>query len=582
MKAIYKSLLAAAAVTPLLTGCIEEALPTSGIVQSQLEASPEATSALLWAMPGHMLNTLTMGSSSYHFDWGYPSMMHIRDVMTDDMVVDYGGGYDWFASWSQNDYVLGENYLICQYPWNFFYEQVLTTNSLIGAIRRDTEDATAKYNLGAGLAYRALTYLDIARMYEVLPNSAQDGYSNDGKYIVGLTAPIITETTSEEQVRKNPRASHDEMFNFIMTDLQDAEKYMSEGTAAPNKTLPSLTAVYGLMARAYLWDASYYDEAYHGNNGPVGGEEETQSRSESEAFPPAAPAWSADPARATANYKKAAEYARKAIGRAGSPMTKDQWLSTTTGFNTIESSWILAMQYVSESAAVKTSLLNWTSFLSNEAQFGYAGAGAWVSIGAQYYNRINDRDFRKLAFVAPESSKLAGQESYVDDSFAENFSSYYSLKFRPGAGGAEDAATGAVVAIPLMRVEEMYFIEAEATAQVNPAEGNNLLNKFMQTYRYPTYKNLASTKEEIIDEIIFQKRIELWGEGLNFFDVKRLNLPVTRYYSDTNFEIGFNTFNTPDRPSWMNFVIVRQELDNNIGIQGMNTPSPYQNYPLIN
>ena len=125
-------------------------------------------------------------------------------------------------------------------------------------------------------------------------------------------------------------------------------------------------------------------------------------------------------------------------------------------------------------------------------------------------------------------------------------------------------------------------VTSRGAAQVNPAEGNNLLNKFMQTYRYPTYKNLASTKEEIIDEIIFQKRIELWGEGLNFFDVKRLNLPVTRYYSDTNFEIGFNTFNTPDRPSWMNFVIVRQELDNNIGIQGMNTPSPYQNYPLIN
>ena len=39
MKAKYKSLLALALTAPLLTGCLEEAIPTDGVIQSQLNAS---------------------------------------------------------------------------------------------------------------------------------------------------------------------------------------------------------------------------------------------------------------------------------------------------------------------------------------------------------------------------------------------------------------------------------------------------------------------------------------------------------------------------------------------------------------
>ena len=94
MKAIYKSLAAALVATPLLTGCIEESVPTTVITTEQLQSSPKAVEALVWAMTGHMNNILTLGSSSYHFDWGYPSMMHIRDVMTEDMYVPDAGGYN--------------------------------------------------------------------------------------------------------------------------------------------------------------------------------------------------------------------------------------------------------------------------------------------------------------------------------------------------------------------------------------------------------------------------------------------------------------------------------------------------------
>ena len=77
-----------------------------------------------------------------------------------------------------------------------------------------------------------------------------------------------------------------------------------------------------------------------------------------------------------------------------------------------------------------------------------------------------------------------------------------------------------------MRVEEMYFIEAEAAAHLNASEGKTLVEKFMQTYRYPEYSCSVSSSDDVVEEIVFQKRVELWGEGLTFFDIKRLNMSL--------------------------------------------------------
>ena len=82
-----------------------------------------------------------------------------------------------------------------------------------------------------------------------------------------------------------------------------------------------------------------------------------------------------------------------------------------------------------------------------------------------------------------------------------------------------------------MRVEEMYFIEAEAVAHTNAAKGKELLETFMKTYRYPKYTCKVSSTDDVVEEIVFQKRVELWGEGQTFFDIKRLNYSVTRVRS---------------------------------------------------
>ena len=175
---------------------------------------------------------------------------------------------------------------------------------------------------------------------------------------------------------------------------------------------------------------------------------------------------------------------------------------------------------------------------------------------------------------------MADRISYVDAAFAAEHLTdpYLTLKFRPGSGNMSDPAVGAVVAYPLMRVEEMYFIEAEAVAHTNAAQGKALLEKFMKTYRYATYASAATSPAAVEEEIIFQKRVELWGEGQSFFDIKRLNYSTTRWYDGTNFQPGLDTFNTNGRAAWMNFCIVRQEINNNKALEGFNNPDPSDLY----
>ena len=547
MKNKYKALMAAALVAPALltTGCIQEVFPNYEIVQEQLEGNAQATQALVMAMPGH-LNQYATVSSSAHYDWGKGSIMHLLDVMTADMSVVYSG-YNWFSTWSSVGIGLNDGYLATQFVWNFQTEQVLTTNNVIRTIDPATDNPDLMAYLGQGLTFRASTYLDMARMYEFLPNELLTGVNADGNDVTGYTVPIVTEKTTEEEARNNPRVTHEVMVKFIKSDLEEAIPLLKNGSARINKTVPSLAVCYGVLARLYLWDATYHEEGL-----PYAGE-----------------------GTAAELYAKAAEYAALAISTSGAtPMTQEQCLSTTNGFNDISvSSWLWGAQYTDEDNAVKTGILNWTSWMSNETDYGYASAGPFIMIGANVYRRINDRDFRKLMYIAPKGSALSGRETLIDPEMREVLPDYASLKFRPGAGNMSDYNVGSVVGYPLMRVEEMYFIQAEAVAHADPAAGLQLCTDFMKKYRYATYNSNASGVDAVVEEIVFQKRVELFGEGQAYFDYKRLNMGVDRTYTGTNFNFGQDTYYVIGRPWWMNFVITQQESDSNKGVDKWNNPN---------
>ncbi len=544
MNKIFKSLIAGAVILPsvALTGCIEETFPTQSVTQDQLVNSPSAAESLAMGMPA-FLNTVFTVPGNRHSDFGYPSQMIIRDVMTADYCHAYSG-YDHFTSWSNNQ-SLGKDYIIAQQVWWYYSKLLQSANLAVAAVDPETTNLRSQHLLGCAHAFRAMTYLDMGRLYEFLPNDKTVGTVAgneyvDAKDVTGYTVPIVTASMTEAQARCNPRVTHAVLSAEILGDLDAAEKYIV-ASARTSKTMPDLACVYGLKARLYMWDE---------------------------------------------NYPKAREYARKAIDTfAGSPTTAEQWLDKATGFNTLSTpSWMWGGQYVTEDDAVQTSIINWTSWISNEFVSGYVSAGPYVQIGAELYNKINDADFRKLTFVAPEGSPLAGQENWIDQNklvneYGVELPAYASLKFKPNKANMESSDEGCASAYPLMRIEEMYLIEAEAAAQTAPAEGKALLENFMKTYRYSTYSFEGTSKEQVVDEIFLQKRIELFGEGLIFFDYKRLNKSVIRYYEGSNFSTD-RQFNTNGRPAWMNFVFVDQEAQGNKAFENFNNPDPSLLYDL--
>jgi starch-binding outer membrane protein, SusD/RagB family len=82
--------------------------------------------------------------------------------------------------------------------------------------------------------------------------------------------------------------------------------------------------------------------------------------------------------------------------------------------------------------------------------------------------------------------------------------------------------------VPLMRASEMWLIEAEADAHLgNNAAAARALYEVVKK-RDAAYIVSTKTGTALLNEILFQRRIELWGEGFRFYDLKRLNLPLDR------------------------------------------------------
>jgi hypothetical protein len=82
--------------------------------------------------------------------------------------------------------------------------------------------------------------------------------------------------------------------------------------------------------------------------------------------------------------------------------------------------------------------------------------------------------------------------------------------------------------VPLMRASEMYLIEAEAYAHLNNSGAATAALFQLAKKRDQAYTLSTATGPALLKEILVQRRVELWGEGFRFYDLKRLNLPLDR------------------------------------------------------
>jgi len=90
----------------------------------------------------------------------------------------------------------------------------------------------------------------------------------------------------------------------------------------------------------------------------------------------------------------------------------------------------------------------------------------------------------------------------------------------------------------MMRMGEMYLIEAEAKARQNKATAADVLLALQQN-RDPSAAPSGNTGQALIDEILWERRKELYGElGIDWLDAKRLQLPIDR--TTTNHPVPYD------------------------------------------
>ena len=386
---------------------------------------------------------------------------------------------------------------------------------------------------------RAMFYMDLARMY------ANTNYATDK---TAPTVPIVSEKTTPTEACNNPRATNEEIWNFIIDDLNKAEDLLS-GYIRPDKFTPDTTVVYGLKARAYL---------------------------EME------------------DWANAASYAKKAQN-GYTLLTKEQYLSKTDGFNTPNDAWMFAT--ANKASDPNIALNDADSCWGSQMIIEVSGSGCGYSsnyvgpkrIDKHLYSTIPDTDFRKMCFLSPDLDAMSNADAlvaladYTDDpagvlKTARTVSQRgtfecIEIKFRPKDGEHNDQYAAFTVAIPLMRVEEMYLIEAEATGMQagKQAEGIALLTAFAKTrdasYTYGNHNEAYynSSTSAFQNECWWQRRVELWGEGFATKDIKRLNKGIIRSYAGTIHNEDCK-WNIPNVPQWMTLCFVGTEANYNTAL----------------
>lgn len=173
-------------------------------------------------------------------------------------------------------------------------------------------------------------------------------------------------------------------------------------------------------------------------------------------------------------------------------------------------------------------------------------------INSVLYNAITATDIRKSLWD-PTGTNVAFPTPPGGARFP-----YMHRKFLSGGGSGSSIGD-----VPIMRVAEMYLIEAEAKARAGGQDAAAAAALFtLAKQRDPDYALSTNTGQALINEIMIQRRIELWGEGFRFYDLKRLNLPLDRTGTNHSAAVA-TTLSVPAGDKQWEFLIPRTELNTN-------------------
>lgn len=534
----YIKIFTLAALSLAVAACsMEDITPQAGTMTTEqlqdiFEKDPSRAEAQFSGMFTKMAKPRTVfPNSSRADDFGFIALLLSNDLEGADAIMP-DSNYNWFSvcgEYTSRTPSYANPYIRYAAPYNL----IADANSCIVQFASDPNKVAQSKVL------RAYAYMELAPFFQV-------------RYVDGKDlpcVPLVTEETTD--FANNPRATVGEIYDQIIKDLTEAITALSADgmPARTSKARIDVTVATALRARAYLMMAEYE--------------------------------------KALADATEAAKYYKPA---------SIEEVSHPSFYNINDHNWIWGYDMAATSAQINP-YCTCTSWMSSFCGNGYGAATqCYLYCNNLLYDKIPASDVRKgwwvdenlyspllegLSWTDPDGNTAVGAEipflTYEDKA---EFLPYSNVKF----GAYQVGTVLNEEDFPFIRVEEMLLIKAECQAGLNnPAAAEKELIDFVREYRDPLYDPKASGRS-IMDEIWFQRRLELWGEGFFVPDARRLNKPIVRTHGEgtsnqpDNFE-----FNIAADDPWLNMRFSDSETNTNAAIvdnEGGDAPKILQNSTL--
>ena len=194
----------------------------------------------------------------------------------------------------------------------------------------------------------------------------------------------------------------------------------------------------------------------------------------------------------------------------------------------------------------------WASFWSQMDQFlprGYAAGGAKKLIHNLLYDKIPKNDSRRQLWVNnTDYPDVAKQLKAGSPNTGVVMEDYDQLKFVAGTAEMEQDYC-------FIRVQDPILLEIEALVEQNNLGAAKMLLTEFAKKRNADFK-APETQAELREEVRFQRRIELWGEGTNWLDMKRWKMTIDRTVAGSQHFIKFKV--KTDEPKFYHMLPVSE------------------------
>ncbi len=528
-----KILMLALASMSLLSSCVDDADQSTYLTEQRRQEllGDDATGvidAAVTAMYNDMQDYYMTDINHNYF--GQKSFDYLTSLMGNDMVMTGRFGM------SLNHYnckYWAQSYAATANRWYEYYKCIDDANKILIALNNvDPEGESSlmqKYRAEA-LGFRGRAYLQLSYLYQqsyyVGCEDTEWGKGEHYDYSESKCVPIVTDKTEGDQ----PLSTVKQVMKQVTDDLEACYKiYENLGeikTAANTDFDGTVAAMY--LARAYMimhqWD-------------------------------------------------KALVYANAVCDNYPVLENENDLLQGFSSLNLTDV--VFGCDITADNASVYRS---WFSQMDAYGA-GYAAIGVWRAGYGPFVDKIADDDVRLKWFCCDRSTGVDIEGKRVTlqrDLQRKARCEYQSVKF---IGAGRDAVLANADAIRrggsapgwelgdyiYLRSEEAYFMKMEILAHKNDLQGAKELLEQVMVTRQPSYEYKGDmTTQALIKEINFQKRVEFWGEGIEFLDNRRLNIPLDRTSEDPhNNHYSGSRFKIDQESRQFRYQIPIKEIENN-------------------